>query len=63
MTHDNEMDWRAEHRPAPDAPSPASTAHARASLIAYGVRRRRAQRLTGTLAAAGMLAAGVIVVA
>lgn len=63
MTHDTELDWLAEHRPDPDEPTPAATARARASLITYGVRRRRAHRVTGALATAGVLAAGVIVVA
>lgn len=61
MSHDYDLDWLTEHRPEPDGPSPAGTERARAALIAHGARRRQARRRTGTLAAAGVLAAVAVV--
>jgi hypothetical protein len=62
MIQDYDTDWLATHRPSPDAPSAAATTDARAALIAHGIRRQRARRRTGALAAVGVLVAGAAVI-
>lgn len=56
MTNDYDIDWLTEHRPAPSAPSRATTDQVRASLLAHGARDRRRRRGTAAVGALAVLA-------